>query len=202
VRELRWLYTETKHMTCHLFTLICWGIVWSYWLYSAWGTKRNQASRQGILLRVCIRMGSMVSFVLVFYPHLSVAGLGMRWLPENSPLACFGALLCALGLAFAIWARHTLGTNWSGEVTLKEDHQLMQTGPYAVVRHPLYAGFLLSMCGTALALGEVRGVLAFALMSATFAKKTYDEEQLMMFQFPGEYPSYKARVARVIPFLF
>lgn len=189
-------------MTCHTFTLLCWVIVWSYWIYSAWGTKRNHASRQGILLRVCIRLGSMGSFVLVFYPHLSVAGLGVRWLPENTILACGGALLCALGLAFALWARYTLGANWSGVVTLKEDHQLMQTGPYAVVRHPLYAGFLLGMLGTALTLGEVRGVLAFALMSTTFAKKIYDEEQLMMFQFPNEYLSYKSRVARVIPFIF
>jgi len=177
-------------------------MVWGYWLYSARGVKKTMVRDQGLLLRACIRLASLVYFLLVFLPYLSIGWLGVKWLPPNTILSYLGAAACALGLGFALWARRTIGTNWSGAATLKEDHQLIQTGPYALVRHPIYSGFLLGMLGTAVTLGEVRGLLAFALMAITFTKKIHDEERLMLIQFPNAYPPYQAAVARVIPFLF
>jgi len=102
----------------------------------------------------------------------------------------------------AIWARHTIGTNWSGIITLKEGHALVQTGPYVIVRHPIYSGLILAMLGSAIVLGELRGLLSVGLMPLSFTRKMNDEERLMKTQFPKEYPEYQARVKRLIPFLY
>jgi hypothetical protein len=80
-----------------------------------------------------------------------------------------GAALTALGLSFTSWARVHLGRNWSGTVTLKDDHALIRTGPYRRVRHPIYSGALLALAGTVLAVGQWRGVIALALVSPSCA---------------------------------
>jgi protein-S-isoprenylcysteine O-methyltransferase Ste14 len=105
-------------------------------------------------------------------------------------------------VAFAIWARFYLGRNWSGTVTVKQDHKLIRTGPYAVVRHPIYAGFGLAILGTAIAIGEVRGLAATVTALIGMALKSRLEEEFMTEQFGAEYVQYKKDVKAMIPFIW
>jgi protein-S-isoprenylcysteine O-methyltransferase Ste14 len=94
-----------------------------------------------------------------------------------------------------------LAGNWSSDVTLKRDHELIVTGPYAFVRHPIYTGILLGFVGTALAVGEWRAVLAVALAGVAFWRKLGIEEAVMRRQFGETYARYVARVPALIPFV-
>ena len=125
-----------------------------------------------------------------------------NWPRANVPLwpispiqRVLGILLCAGGIAFAIWARTILGTNWSGIATVKENHELICRGPYSLVRHPIYTGLLLAYVGTAVALWPTAGgvIMLAALISAAWIKSR-QEEQLMRRQFPDAYGAYRQKV--------
>jgi len=102
---------------------------------------------------------------------------------------------------FTIWARRHLGRNWSGSVTIKADHELITTGPYRIARHPIYTGLLIAFAGNALVVGEVRGLIAFAIAFAALWRKLKLEERFMREQFGQAYVDYSRRVAAVVPFL-
>ena len=108
----------------------------------------------------------------------------------------------AAGLLFTVWARIHIGRNWSGTVTIKEGHELITSGPYAIVRHPIYAGLLLAFVGSGLARGEWRGVLAVVIAFLALWRKLRLEERWMREQFGPAYQAYSQRVAALIPFLF
>jgi protein-S-isoprenylcysteine O-methyltransferase Ste14 len=112
-----------------------------------------------------------------------------------------GAAITTAGLLFAVWARVHLGRNWSRSVTIKQDHQLIVTGPYAIARHPIYTGILAGFLGMAIAVTEVRGLIAFALVFVILWFKLRMEEQWMRMQFGDSYAAYSKRVAALIPFL-
>jgi len=101
----------------------------------------------------------------------------------------------------AAWARRYLGTNWSSTVTIKEGHELVTAGPYAIVRHPIYTGLILAFVGTALAIGEWRAVLAAVLGVIAFWRKLSLEERWMREQFGERYQAYSRRVPALIPFV-
>jgi protein-S-isoprenylcysteine O-methyltransferase Ste14 len=98
-----------------------------------------------------------------------------------------GLIMLAVGIAIAVWARNYLGRNWSGTVTVKQDHELIRTGPYRLVRHPIYSGLLLAILGTAVAFGEWRGLPAFGLLAGSLLLKLRMEERFMSESFPKEY---------------
>jgi protein-S-isoprenylcysteine O-methyltransferase Ste14 len=112
-----------------------------------------------------------------------------------------GAAVTIAGLLFAVWARVYLGRNWSRSVTIKEDHELITTGPYALARHPIYTGILTGLLGTAIALSQVRGFIAFALFFFAFWIKLRMEEQWMRSQFGETYVTYAHQTAALVPFL-
>jgi protein-S-isoprenylcysteine O-methyltransferase Ste14 len=112
-----------------------------------------------------------------------------------------GTLLVAAGLGLTAWARWCLGRNWSGIITLKQDHALVRTGPYRVIRHPIYTGLLLALIGTASAIGKWRGVLAVACALIGFLWKIRVEEERMRQTFP-EYEQYRKRTAALIPLVY
>lgn len=111
-----------------------------------------------------------------------------------------GALLCALGLGFAVWARIHLGRNWGMPMSLREGHELVTTGPYAHVRHPIYTGILLAMLGSGLAVAFA-WMWAFALFFVYFVYSAVTEEHMLSEQFPDVYPAYKARTRMLVPFI-
>ncbi len=125
--------------------------------------------------------------------------LAARFVPNQESIRMAGFALTLCGALFAAWARLTLGTNWSGRPSVKAGHELIVTGPYALVRHPIYTGLLLGLAGTALAVGEWRAILGLVTILLAFAAKMKQEERLMMQTFPEAYPRYRKRVKALIP---
>ncbi|WP_343790271.1 isoprenylcysteine carboxylmethyltransferase family protein [Dokdonella soli] len=176
---------------------IAWGL---YWLIAARGTKastrvESSASRASHLVPLAI---AALLLWLRTPPDCFLCG---RILPATSTTYFSGVAVIAVGLAFSIWARVHLGRNWSGVVTLKENHELVRSGPYALVRHPIYTGLLLGFVGTAIARGEWRGVLAVAMAFVALWRKLRLEERWMIETFGDAYLRYRAEVAALIPFL-
>ena len=112
-----------------------------------------------------------------------------------------GNVICVAGLFVTLWARWTLAGNWSSDVTFKEGHELIETGPYRFVRHPIYTGLLIMCVGTAIEIGMLRGILGLALMTLGFWIKLKQEERLLMRHFPEEYPAYSKRVKALVPYV-
>jgi protein-S-isoprenylcysteine O-methyltransferase Ste14 len=183
------------------FFPVLWIAFFLYWQIKAANTKTTQrlepaASR---ILRVFIFLIAIVLFSTTriplpwLYHQLWPVGLWPFWL---------GAAVMVAGLLFAVWARVHLGRNWSRSVTIKQGHELITTGPYAMVRHPIYTGILAGLLGTAIALSQVRGFIAFALIFLSFWVKLRMEEQWMRSQFGETYATYAHQTAALVPYLF
>ncbi len=176
-------------------------LAWAlYWMVSAVGVKRTER-HESLASRLSHVLPLVVGVTLIAWPHLYLTGWLSRPLLPPGPLRFGGALaLVAAGLAFTVWARVHLGGNWSGTVTLKEGHELIRTGPYAYVRHPIYSGLLLALLGSAVACGEVRALFGFAVVTAAFVRKLRIEERFMRESFRQQYREYSAKVPSLIPF--
>jgi protein-S-isoprenylcysteine O-methyltransferase len=176
-------------------------LVGVYWLASALRSK-PVARREKSLSRLFHLVLMTVAFALLFSGSARVWILGERLFPEDRWLSWAGLGITVAGCAFAVWARALLGANWSATVTVKQCHELVCRGPYALVRHPIYSGFLLGVLGTALALGEVRGLMALALAFVGWYTKACTEEQFLVEQFGDAYVGYRRKVKQLIPFVF
>jgi protein-S-isoprenylcysteine O-methyltransferase Ste14 len=143
----------------------------------------------------------VAAYLLAAPAPLPLPVLYERFAPLAVWPAALGVALTLAGLAFSIWARFTIAANWSSDVQLKRDHELIVAGPYRWVRHPIYTGVLLMFAGTALAVGEWRAVLAVALAAGAFWRKLRLEEAVMRRQFGEAYARYAARVPAIIPFV-
>jgi protein-S-isoprenylcysteine O-methyltransferase Ste14 len=174
-----------------------WALLWAI---AALRTKRTRW-RESLGLRLSHLVPVLACWVLLAAPRRLPPVLRMRIVPDGRILPLLGAVLVAAALGFALWARVHLGGNWSGLVTLKEGHALVRTGPYRVVRHPIYTGLLLAVIGTAAAIGEWRGVLALACALVGLVIKIRAEEALMRRTFP-EYAAYRKTTAALIPLLY
>ena len=128
--------------------------------------------------------------------------LARRLAPITDTAAYVGLAITVAGLGLSVWARFHIGRNWSRLIELKEDHQLIRTGPYAIVRHPIYSGFMLATLGTAIAYGEVSGLIAFILILAAWGYKARLEEKVLIEHFGAEYQSYRTDVKGLIPFVW
>ena len=178
----------------------CWMLFAVIWLLAAFWTKRSvyQESRtQRLRYVIPILLGGF----LLAKGHRLSDPLNHRVIPHVEALAWTGAVLCIAGLAFCIWARFTLGRNWSGVVTLKGGHELITSGPYALVRHPIYTGLLTMFVATVIVLGHVAGIIAMPFVFVSLWIKLRHEEKLMLTKFPNEYAAYQQRVKRLIPFI-
>lgn len=177
----------------------CWIAFFVYWLFASVRVKavaERQSAGSRLFHSVYLWIGALL--LLRDMPFL---GLDHRWLAYTPRLGAAAAFITAAGVALAIWARTTLGGNWSGAVTIKQGHELVQRGPYRWVRNPIYTGLLLMFAGTALAIGEMRGLAAVALVYLGFWIKIRQEEAFMLRQFPDAFPAYRDRVRALIPFV-
>jgi len=175
-----------------------WLAYFAYW----WAMSRNvkAAAREESLPSRITRMILMIAAgLLLGLSHVPLPLLNRRFLPPVSLCFWIGAAMTAIGLLFSVWARHHLGANWSQAVTVKEGHELIQSGPYGLVRHPIYTGLLLAFLGSAIARGEFRGLLAAALVFVTLWNKLRLEEKWMRAQFGESYENYSRRVAALVP---
>jgi protein-S-isoprenylcysteine O-methyltransferase Ste14 len=138
------------------------------------------------------------ALVLAFWP---VPGLRGRWLPQAPYLAALGlALQAGCGL-LGVWARRHLGRNWSGAITAKVDHELVRSGPYRRIRHPIYTAMLGMFLGTALVSGRLHGLVALALVSIAYAREIPLEERTLRGVFGSAYDDYHRESRAVIPWL-
>jgi protein-S-isoprenylcysteine O-methyltransferase Ste14 len=178
-----------------------WEAVGLIWLAGLAFTKRTVRS-QPLGTRVSHLALAALGFSLLSRRWFTTGWLAARFVPESNEVAVTGLALTIAGCAFAIWARLTLGSNWSGRATVKANHELVTNGPYAVSRHPIYTGLLLAVAGTALAIGAWRGALALIVILLALMIKMSQEERLMVQTFPAAYPAYRQRVKALIPGIF
>jgi len=181
------------------YTNALWIAAGFLWLASSISTKRNLRIQTGSSRAFQVLLAAS-GFLLYFAPW-SYGPLGSKVLPDSAPIAYTGLVLTAAGIGFAVWARLTLGRNWSGVVSTKKDHALIRKGPYAVVRHPIYSGGLFALFGTALCVGELRGFIGCAFVFAGWWMKSRLEERFMLEQFGSEYAHYQHDVKGLIPFV-
>lgn len=178
-----------------------WTALWIIWLVSALMAKRS-VQRQTIASRLEQTILVTMAFFLLFDRRLWPHWLRQRVLPaHDDALLWTGLILTAAGVGFAIMARFWIGRNWSGTVTIKEQHELIQSGPYRIVRHPIYTGLLLAYLSTAIVHGELRGFVGFVLLLLGFGLKLRMEETFMVQQFGNAYLDYKRRVKALVPFV-
>ena len=178
--------------------------MWLAWAGYWWIASHNVkavARREPLQSRLLHLATIVVALALLWLPDLRLPVLGERFLPVALWPSWFGLLITLSGLLFAVWARAQLGRNWSATVTVKQDHDLITSGPYRFVRHPIYTGLLLGLLGIAVARAEWRGVLAVALAFGAFWRKLRIEERWMREQFGVAYEEYSRRVSALIPFV-
>jgi len=178
----------------------CWILFAVIWLVAAFATKQS-VYRENRLQRLRYMIPILLGGFLLAKGHRLSDPLNHRVIPHVEALAWTGVVLCIAGFAFCIWARFTLGRNWSGVVTLKRGHELISDGPYALVRHPIYTGLLTMFVATVIVLGHVAGIIALPFVFMSLWIKLRYEEKLMLKQFPNEYAAYQRRVKRIIPFI-
>ncbi|HRW11137.1 MAG TPA: isoprenylcysteine carboxylmethyltransferase family protein [Caldilineaceae bacterium] len=184
----------------HWSILILWVCFGGYWAYS--GLQSRQTQRAEARTSRLTHLGLVVlAIVLIGFGGFGIGLLTRRILPQSGTVQIIGIAIAALGLLFAVWARVHLGPNWSGTITIKTDHDLIRTGPYALVRHPIYTGLLVGIVGTAIVSGELRGVLAVILIFIAYFRKIHIEETWLVGQFGTEYSEYQKEVRALIPFL-
>jgi protein-S-isoprenylcysteine O-methyltransferase Ste14 len=181
------------------FILLCFGIILVYFFVTAFQTKRTVERAGGqwrfVLLALAIGVAVRVLQNRVLPPTNALL------LPHTLAVQILADAITFCGLIVMLWARTVLGGNWSGRVTFKEDHELIERGPYAYVRHPIYSGSLLMVLGAAIFWSSMNALGAFAICFIGFWSKSRIEEKLLTAHFPVAYPEYKSRTKALIPFV-
>jgi protein-S-isoprenylcysteine O-methyltransferase Ste14 len=187
-----------KTLTLWQIELFPWYVFIAYWLIASLSVKRTK-TRERSADRLVTVVVVVLAYELLFANWLRVGILRQRFVPQKVWIGWTGIILTCLGVGIAIWARICIGRNWSARVTLKEDHRLIRSGPYALVRHPIYTGMLLGTVGAALVAGEWRGLLAVALLLVAHSRKALREEGLLTTEFGEEYVSYRRSTGFLFP---
>jgi protein-S-isoprenylcysteine O-methyltransferase Ste14 len=156
--------------------------------------KRNYGISIFSFERICLLLGAG----LVFFPRLHVSILA-RPFHVSHALATTGFVLVVAGLALSAWARDVLGRNWSGRVIIQDSHQLITSGPYAYVRHPLYSGIIVGIAGTVLIVGDLGSLIGFFFVLAFALLKANREERLLEAEFGPVYAAYRERTGTLLP---
>jgi protein-S-isoprenylcysteine O-methyltransferase Ste14 len=169
-----------------------WVVFWIYWLISAVGAKAGSRTRRigppGLLI-------ILLGFLLVHIFRANSLAV------HNPILRVLGVILFVSGLGLAVWARINLGRNWGMPMTQKEEPELVTSGPYHLIRHPIYSGILMAMLGTSLAT-NIYWLIATGIMGAYFIYSARVEERLLTTSLPTTYPRYRMSTKMLIPFLF
>jgi protein-S-isoprenylcysteine O-methyltransferase len=187
---------------------IIWIVWWVYWgfsaLYESMGGKTKRVERrqpflasrfQGALLVIALLL-VITNILQQYYP------LGVHLLPNSAFATYLGIPIAAFGVGFSIWARRHLGSNWSATVTLKKEQTLIKTGPYAIVRHPIYSGISLGIVGSAIASNAASGIIAIAFIVMFSLLRISDEEKIMHERFGKRYEEYSRQVKAFIPWIW
>jgi protein-S-isoprenylcysteine O-methyltransferase Ste14 len=171
-----------------------WAAFWIYWIAASVDVKAGRTRRNRFA-------GVRVAIILAVLLLLRLRLLKGRTVTTDPWLQVIGLALFLLGLALAIWARVYLGRNWGMPMSEKADPELVTTGPYSTVRHPIYSGIILAMVGTTIAV-SLYWLVAVVLLGAYFIYSAIKEERYMAGRFPDTYPHYKQSTKMLIPFIW
>ena len=173
-------------------------VVWLLGSLTTKATVRRQTAGSRLLEIAPLLLG----VVLLRTDRTIFRLLAVRFVPSTADWQMIGAAITVAGVAVAVWARFYLGKNWSASVTVKQEHELIRSGPYQVVRHPIYFGFLLAILGTAIYRGELKGLVALVLAAVTWKIKSMHEEAFMQSEFGEQYTQYKREVKALVPWVW
>jgi protein-S-isoprenylcysteine O-methyltransferase Ste14 len=171
-----------------------WVVFWCYWLVAAWRVKPGNS-------RWSRYAGARIVIAIVVIYLVRTLGFRSHRVGEGPVLSGVGLALFVLGLALAVWARLYIGRNWGTPMSRKDEPELVTTGPYRRVRHPIYTGLILALLGTALAT-TLFGLIIVAVLGGFFVYSATREEAYLAEQFPDTYPAYKRSTKMLIPFVF
>jgi protein-S-isoprenylcysteine O-methyltransferase Ste14 len=184
-----------------LLDLLAW--IWLgfgiYWWFIGGARNRPERTSEPQFHRIFRLIILAITFGLLFARWAAAGVLGRRFLPRDISIVYLGFTLAILGILLALWARIHLGQYWSDKVVLKVDHQLIRTGPYARLRHPIYSGVLLGVAGTGLVVGEWRAVFAFVILLTNYIIKALREEQILAGAFAADFSVHQQRTGFLLP---
>ncbi|HXZ41939.1 MAG TPA: isoprenylcysteine carboxylmethyltransferase family protein [Terriglobales bacterium] len=185
-------------LTLSQIELFPWYVFLVYWTISALRVKQTKVTEEfgGRLLHIAIMV---LACYLLFSERLGIGPLGSRFLPKEAYVQSVGVVLTYLGVALAVWARYSIGQYWSGRVTLKVDHQLIQSGLYGYMRHPIYTGILVAFAGKMLVVGRWRCVAGLLVAIFELSRKAAKEEALLASEFGSNYQQYRQRTGFLLP---
>lgn len=170
----------------------------TYWFIAA-GDAKADARAESPLMRLAHELPLTVGMAAMGLTADGEGLFGLRLWPQRIAMDGIGLLLTGLGLGLTVWARVHLGVNWSVAVAHKHEHQLVRTGPYARVRHPIYSGLLLAFLGALVARGDLGAFISCALMTLSLVTKLRREERWMRETFGATYAQYSAAVPGLFP---
>lgn len=192
---MNWLQTSLLGVTSYGWTVFC-----LYWIYASVKTKDAVKKESGASRFIYIVL-LLIAFGLVYWKRLSFGLLSKNVMPDSNTLAYTGLIISLAGIAFAIVARVWLGENWSGTVTIKKDHELIQRGPYKFIRHPIYTGVFFGLFGAVMIQNQIQGTVAIVLLFIALNIKIAREEKFLSEIFP-QYEAYKSCTKKLIPFVY
>lgn len=177
-----------------------WLVFLIYWQIASVSVKSTERLEPA-LSRTFRSILFLAAIGLLLLNNLPFPWLYRSFMPVTVDNFYIGAAVTVAGLLFAVWARVTIGTNWSRSVTIKREHELITRGPYALVRHPIYTGLLAGFAGSGFATAQYRGILAFLLVFLALWYKLRLEEQWMRSKFGDSYVAYERRTSALVPWL-
>jgi protein-S-isoprenylcysteine O-methyltransferase Ste14 len=187
-----------KSLSFREIELIPWYAFGIYWIVTAIRAKSAKHIEPFVPRFVTI-FAVALTLSLLFWDWPMFPFLSQYFLQPTPVIRWIGVALTTLGAAIAIWARTRLGTNWSAEVGVKQGHELIRSGPYAYVRHPIYTGLLVAIVGTAVVICQVRGLLAIVVILLAHSLKAKREEALMACEFGERYQEYRKQTGFLFP---
>ncbi len=179
-------------------SLLPWILVGIYWEIAARNATEAAASESGASRQVHIWLLSIAQILLIF----PVPGLQQRFVPVSMAAMIAALAVEALGLALAVWSRRTLGKHWSGKITIKVGHELIRSGPYRWVRHPIYTALLMIYAGTAVVFGEMHSLLGLVLAVLAYLRKIRLEEANLARGFGESYEKYRSETKALVPRIY
>jgi protein-S-isoprenylcysteine O-methyltransferase Ste14 len=175
-----------------------WMLFALYWLVSALNRKKTKR-RESVAQRLLYMLPLLAAFYVLYNGDLRRGWLATQFLPHTELVQWLGVAIVVAGMAIACWARLHLGTNWSGVVTLKEGHELIRSGPYRTIRHPIYTGILIAFFGNVIQLGQVRGLIALVVIGLSFYIKARREESFLAQEFGPGFNEHTQQTGMFLP---
>jgi len=199
------LYSWAPRMIMHFnfadpsgYVVVLWVLWLVIWILASLRVKKVRA-HEPTSTRMAYLLPKVLTALLLFSPIFRRGVLSQRFIGFSPAAQWTGVAITALGILFTIWARVHIGQNWSARVVIKEQHELIRSGPYRWVRHPIYTGLLIAIAGTAFVSGEWRGVLALAFAIFGFAWKAKREEAILTEEFGEAYARYRGHTGMLLP---